>query len=171
MVRKLVSFALAVTSAAAVLLQVEASPAHADLRGDACRQLPANTAASAAAITQATNALQTATANLGARRSELDAAVVTWVNAVADLLVAIDSGVQSSINRAAGVVEVTQAAAGARASLWGNAQLAQWSAQHALDLNRILHQMNLAAASRLGCGAVTTTSSTTSTTTTTVAST
>ena len=149
MLRRFVGLAVAALTGATLLVGASAFPAQADLQDDVCAQMPNKLIASQAAVEQATNTRNAAASTLTTRRAELDAAVVAYVNAFGDLILAKDAGTGESVAQTA--YDAAGEIVAARASAWGNAKIALFEAQHELDIASTVHLMNTTLDAKLGC--------------------
>jgi hypothetical protein len=143
-VKKFIALGVAALSAATFVLGA-APAAHADeedpIIPGVCLDLPNTIIGSVAVLQQALNSAATADAAVADTRSDLNAAVASFVLAFANHLKALDG--------VAGVASVTQAALDAASSdvadaaaAWGQAKLDQWTAHHNLDVATVANDMN-----------------------------
>lgn len=153
MLRRFVAIGLSTVSAATLMVGAAALPARADIQTDVCADMQNRLIGSSAAVSQARNTLNTATTTLDTKRTQLDAAMVAWITAFGDLVIASDLGVAETISATNTAFLAAQNAVGPKATAWGNAQLAQWKALHAADLAHIVHMVNLTFDTKLTCDA------------------
>jgi hypothetical protein len=151
--RKFLAFAISAVSAVTLVLGATTLPARADLQDDVCAEMPNKLIASSSALSQANNSLNTANTTLTTRRTELNDAVVDWVNKFGDLIIAKDGGNAGQIAVAQAAFDAAAENVTSKATAWGNAKIAQWNAQHNQDDATVVHLMNTTLNTKLSCGA------------------
>ncbi len=148
--RKFLAVGISTISALTLTVGLSTVTATADIQDDACAQLPNKLVASQAAVDQAGNTLTSATSTLTTRRTELDAAVVSYVNAFGDLIIAKDAGTGETVAQAA--FDAASENVAGKATAWGNAKIALFNAQHDKDIADTVHLMNNTLNTKLACG-------------------
>lgn len=141
--KKFLAIGLTTLSAATFVLGVgtaQASPSD-PVVPDVCADLPStilnsNNAAAAALATR-----DAADADLSSKRDALDSAVVDYVTAFANHLVELDK-VDGTPAATQAILDAASAKVSEKVTPWGNAKIAQWNAQHNLDIANVVKLMN-----------------------------
>ena len=150
--KKFIALGVGALASASLVLgasPVKASPAE-PVVPDVCESLPLTILNSNNAEAAAAAALGAANTDLANKRAALNSAVADWVTAFANHLVELDEvggtpgATQILLDDAA--AEVTE-----KVTPWGNAKIAQWNAQHALDIAQVVTLMNATLNGALPC--------------------
>ena len=142
--KKLIAAGVGVLASASLVLgasPVSASPADPIVDEEFCVDLGNTIATSLASLTNLTSLLNVANGDLASKRSIMDTEIAEWVAAFGNHLLELDK-VDGNPAATQAVLDAEAADVTDAVGDWGQAKLAQWTADHNADLAEVVHAMN-----------------------------